>query len=227
MFETHKETRITSSSLTDSTMEEWRFVTQSFAGAWFYVTQYFRPEGTGEPAKRMLLVDDPSEFEGLISARSKDMWVEEVFLVTPRSVNGSDRWSIDPLIEVRKVGPYADSLTPNFIYEVDCPLRRYYSNRVDGQWENLESSVIYKRASTKQWQPPRPNLTLSEDSSYRVAQIMLAGIGLCGGDHGAGVKWLTTRVHGLGGKRPIEMVEPEEFNRLMDFIGRIEHGSAR
>jgi len=225
MFETHKEAIVTSGFYSEDGLLEWRFVTQRFHSEWFYICQHFVQTGSKEVAKRMLLIDDINEFKLLIGANSKRSWVEEVFLVSPSDVNGSTSWSIEPLIEVKEVTPDPGFSNRNYIYEVGGETGQYYSIERDGVWENLKSATIYKQEKIDNSNSISVHWALSDDDSLRVAQILLAGINLFGGDYVEGSKWLTSKVWGLDGLRPIEMVDPASFCRLLDFIGRLEHGS--
>lgn len=227
MFETHEEAIIQSVFCSDPGLLEWRFVTQRFNREWFYIEQHYIEIGTQDVAKRMLLIDDINEFKELIRAKTRDSWVEEVFLVTPKSINGSESWSTDLLLEIREFEPDPELVNRNYIYEVDGPPRLYHSSEVDGCWENLEPLVIYRSASHHQSNSIQFHWAFSEDQSIRAEQIIIAGIELCGGNHEEGVRWVTTKVKGLDGRRPLEMLSPEDFCRVIDFIAHLQNGPAQ
>lgn len=225
MFETHEEALLTSEFYSEEVLLEWRFVSQRFNSEWFYICQNFVQKGSEEVARRMLLVDDINEFKSLIRASNEMSWVEDVFLVTPGTVNGTGSWSIDLLIELKEVTPDPNFVNRNYIYEVDGQVGRYYSTEIDGVWESSKSTTIYNQKKIHNLNPTRIHWALSDDDGFRMAQILLAGISLHEGDYVEGAKWLTSKVWGLGGMRPIEMVDPVGFCRLIDFIGKLEHGS--
>lgn len=148
MFETHEEALVTSEFYSEEVLLEWRFVTQRFNSEWFYICQHFFQKGSEEVAKRMLLIDDINEFKALIRASNEMSWVEDVFLVTPGTVNGTGSWSIDLLIEIKEVAPDLNFVNRNYIYEVGGQVGRYYSTEIDGVWECLKSTTIYKQKNT-------------------------------------------------------------------------------
>lgn len=224
MFETHVEALMESFFCSDPNLLEWRFVTQRFSREWFYIEQHYIEADSQDVAKRMLMIDDINEFKALMRAKTKNTWVQAVFLVTPKSINGSKGWSVDLLLEMREFEPDPEFVNRYYSYEVDGPPQHYYSNELDGHWENLESTMIYKDDSCS-LENIQSHWALSEDQSTRAELIILAGIELCGGNYVEGVKWVTSRVRGLGERRPLEMLLPEEFCQVIDFIGRLEQGS--
>ncbi|WP_417691346.1 antitoxin Xre/MbcA/ParS toxin-binding domain-containing protein [Pseudidiomarina sp.] len=54
--------------------------------------------------------------------------------------------------------------------------------------------------------------------------VWRAALELFEGDRAAAVRWLHREAKGLGGKRPVDVMQ-EEPQQVLDLIGRLEHGS--
>ncbi|MBL3606640.1 hypothetical protein [Pseudomonas syringae] len=225
MFETHEEAFIQSFFCSDPGLLEWRFVTQRFTSEWFYISQHYIEVDTQCVAKRMLLIDDINEFKALVSTKSVDSWVDEVFLVTPKSINGIRPWSVDLLLEIREYEPDPNFLNRNYIYKVDGSSPYFHSTELDGYWENLEFDVLYRNTTCPQLKPSQTHWAFSEDQTARIEQIILAGIELFYGNYLEGVRWATTKVNDLGYRCPLEMVDPEGFCQVIGFIERLKRES--
>ncbi|WP_418643162.1 hypothetical protein [Stutzerimonas kunmingensis] len=84
-----------------SGIQFWSFVELEVAWPWFYL-QLAEDKGT-ELFRSMLMVPTASYLEDVISAQAEQAWIERAFLVTPDYVNGSDRWMMEPLLEVASI----------------------------------------------------------------------------------------------------------------------------
>ncbi|MFC1236714.1 antitoxin Xre/MbcA/ParS toxin-binding domain-containing protein [Vibrio sp. F74] len=66
--------------------------------------------------------------------------------------------------------------------------------------------------------------TRESDAIYRLIVLVILAEKLIGDEEKA-LKWIQTRVYGLGGKKPLEMLMTTvDFDVLKDLIGRIKHG---
>lgn len=63
------------------------------------------------------------------------------------------------------------------------------------------------------------------DRLYRIAEVYSAAVELHGGDKGTARDWLSRPAKGLGGTRPIDMLQTMlGSEQVLDLIGRIEYG---
>ncbi len=66
---------------------------------------------------------------------------------------------------------------------------------------------------------------IESDKVFRTVKIFAAAVELFGGDRNAANVWMRSRVAGLDGKAPLEMLGTGvESNAVFDLIGRLEHG---
>jgi hypothetical protein len=112
MFITYSEAEVPLGLLAGkSDVRHWRYAELSLPCVWFYVSiGYQRSEKFGQTT---LLLAGIREFEQLLSDRDADMWLEDVMVVTPRSVNGSGHWQMDRLSELNES---AESSTGHLTY---------------------------------------------------------------------------------------------------------------
>lgn len=67
--------------------------------------------------------------------------------------------------------------------------------------------------------------TDESDRLFRFAKLNKAALDLFEGDKDAARRWLHSHVKGLGGRRPLDMLETSvEYNVVLDLIGRLEYG---
>ena len=84
-----------------SGVHHWRYAELSFSGVWFYVSiGYVR---SNQPGRSTLLLSGLGEFEQLLSDRGPDLWLEEVMIVSPSEINGTDSWKMDRLMTLEEV----------------------------------------------------------------------------------------------------------------------------
>lgn len=62
-----------------------------------------------------------------------------------------------------------------------------------------------------------------ERKGYSAADVWRAAIALFEGNRAGAERWLHQEVVGLGGKRPIDVMQSDP-QQVLDLIGRIEHG---
>src|SRR5690554_908057 len=65
--------------------------------------------------------------------------------------------------------------------------------------------------------------TADPEGQTSAISVWRAAIGLFEGDRTAAERWLHKEAKGLGGKRPIDVMQAEP-QQVLDLIGRIEHG---
>ncbi|KGE77229.1 antitoxin Xre/MbcA/ParS toxin-binding domain-containing protein [Halomonas salina] len=61
------------------------------------------------------------------------------------------------------------------------------------------------------------------DSQQEESAVWRAATELFEGDRDAAERWLHREAKGLGGKRPIDVMQ-EDPQQVLDLIGRLEHG---
>lgn len=151
MFETHARAVRESPFDSDKGLLALDFVSQRFHAEWFYISQGIKL-APGETSSRMLMIDDPHELKAFLNARTTGAWVEEIYLVTPGSVNKTGSWAINLLLEIREVSSGSDVSSGGFIYRTDSREGKCFSKKTDGIWENLPAKTIYR----SELQSPRP-----------------------------------------------------------------------
>ncbi|WP_176475905.1 antitoxin Xre/MbcA/ParS toxin-binding domain-containing protein [Halomonas salipaludis] len=77
-----------------------------------------------------------------------------------------------------------------------------------------------RRSDTPHERLPIPETVAEEHQAVAVRQ---AAIGLFEGDRTAAERWLHKEAMGLGGKRPIDVMQADP-QQVLDLIGRVEHG---
>ncbi|MDI3391286.1 hypothetical protein QLG10_02440 [Pseudomonas sp. V98_8] len=99
MFITYSEAEVPLGLLAGkSDVRHWHYAELSLPCVWFYVSiGYQRSDKFGQTT---LLLASIREFEQLLSDRDADMWLEDVMVVTPGSVNGCGHWRMDRLNEL-------------------------------------------------------------------------------------------------------------------------------
>ncbi|MAL97745.1 hypothetical protein [Hydrocarboniclastica marina] len=94
----------------------WRLVELSSDAPWFYVNVAFsHVQGKGH---RHYLFTEASDLVRLIDETSECFWIEQVMLVIPPQMNGTERWEMHQLEELIAVGDSADLLHIDYIYKL-------------------------------------------------------------------------------------------------------------
>ena len=98
--------------------------------------------------------------------------------------------------------------------------------RVTGLGEQELREVAGIARSTLQRREKEKRFNAAEsDRLYRVAEVWEAALMLWNGDVGAAHAWLTQPVKGLGGERPVDLLQTTlGTQQVLDLIGRLEHG---
>jgi hypothetical protein len=100
MFVTYRQAEMPMGMLFGNENElHWRYVELSLRCPWFYTTIGY--VSGGDSFTKTLLIPSPPELERLLSEQHDRMWVEEVMLVSPGYMNGSDGWKMERLQELR------------------------------------------------------------------------------------------------------------------------------
>ena len=76
----------------------WSFIEQDAAWPWFYL-QLVEEDG-GELFRSMLMVPTPVQLEQVVAVKDDHAWIEQAQLVTPSHINDTERWTMEPLLEV-------------------------------------------------------------------------------------------------------------------------------
>ena len=79
-------------------VRHWRYTELSVLSLWFYVSIGY--QRSGKFGHTTLLLAGMREFEQLLSDRDADMWLEDVMVVIPGSMNGSGHWRMERLSEL-------------------------------------------------------------------------------------------------------------------------------
>lgn len=147
MFETHAEAISVSSELPNEQLLEIGYVSQRLQAAWFYITQHYIKSGGSDVSKGEVMIDDVDKLKRFLSKKFTGSYTYKIALVIPPTMNGTDDWSMAPLIEINEVvsAPLAEKR--HYIYTVDNGERLYYSEQPDGTWERGPQELIYKRNS--------------------------------------------------------------------------------
>ncbi|MEB2623779.1 hypothetical protein [Pseudomonas sp. YuFO8] len=95
----------------DSSIRHWRYVELALNDPWFHVSIAFNRKG--KVGHSNLLLATLREFEQLLSDCDDDLWLEQVLVVTPRDINGSERWQMDRLMQLTEAIDQQDS---QFVY---------------------------------------------------------------------------------------------------------------
>jgi len=101
MFLTYRETEMPMGRLfSDANVQHWRFAELPVCCHWFFVGVGYDQDGEG--ISSTLLITSTPEFERILTARREGVWVEGVMLVSPGHMNGSGRWKMERLEELRE-----------------------------------------------------------------------------------------------------------------------------
>lgn len=144
MFETHAEAISVSSELPNEKLIEIGYLSQRLQSAWFYITQHYMKSGGSDVSKGEVLIDDVDKFKRFLSTNFAGSYTYKVVLVIPPIMNGTDDWSMAPLIEMNEVAS-ASLKKWQYIYTVDNEERVFYSAEPDGAWERGPQKLVYRR----------------------------------------------------------------------------------
>lgn len=196
---------------------EWRFVYHSLNCEWFYITKI--EWENGEPAGiYMMLIGNMAELQLLLGAKLKDTTIGNIYLVSPGHINGTGHWNHNLLLKIDEVDDVYDGCANiNHIYTIhrNGPVE-LYSSEPDGQWEKNERNVIYDAG------PDVLKVIEAErdEQSSRLASIMQASARIHKNDAATSNSWLLTPNDEFGGRRPIDMTNPVDYDWLQSHIAK-------
>lgn len=143
MFVTYKQTEISLGIyMGDENTQHWQYVEQTLHCPWFYV-KLARQYGE-EIMMSMLLIPSTPAFEQLLGEQGNDIWLNDVQLVTPGHMNGSDCWEMGRLLEISEV---VDGRDDSCMYVYRLEGERFYSEARQLSQSSLRPSrVIFSAA---------------------------------------------------------------------------------
>lgn len=123
-------------------VHHWRYAELSYSCLWFYISiGYVRSNLLG---RSTLLLSGLGEFEQLLSDRGPDLWLEEVLIVSPSEINGTESWKMDRLAALEEAD---EQSTGQLIYVYRLENDFFY---IEGQCSNLAEITITRTIFTAQ-----------------------------------------------------------------------------
>lgn len=150
MFETHAEAISVSSELPDEQLIEIDYVSQRLQTAWFYITQHYIESDGGGVSRGQVLIDDVDKLKRFLSKKFTGSYTYKIALVIPPIMNGTDDWSMAPLIEMNELASGSLTEKQHYIYTVENREQVYYSAQPDGAWERGPRELVYKRNAQRE-----------------------------------------------------------------------------
>lgn len=98
MFTTYRSAEVEFSCMGDprySGTQIWRYVEQELMCPWFYV-QVLRP-GSTDTDLSMLMLPCAKDIAAMVDCETPNWCIQQVQIVTPARMNGTDRWQMEPL----------------------------------------------------------------------------------------------------------------------------------
>ncbi|WP_435609729.1 hypothetical protein [Pseudomonas knackmussii] len=93
----------------------WSFVEQDGLAPWFYVQIGRRKQSANETY--MLMLGSTAELGQLVEEQSDSMWLERAYLVSPPSINNTESWLMESLLEIEAVTE-ADSRRSHVVFKM-------------------------------------------------------------------------------------------------------------
>lgn len=116
MFTTYPQAELWLGSLTGLRGQKtWSFVEQDGLAPWFYVQVGRSRQSVKETY--MLLLSSTAELGQLIEEQSDSMWLEGAYLVSPPSINNTESWLMESLLEI-EAGTGGDSRPSRVIFKL-------------------------------------------------------------------------------------------------------------
>ena len=117
----------------------WGCVEHSLALPWFYVAVV----ASKNQNTAMVQVMDPTIFIELLEQHGKTIRITDVQLVTPPSINGSERWKMERLLEFSLLhNKHGGSFE---CYEVENGCYTTLQEALESTKNDVEKNLIYKR----------------------------------------------------------------------------------
>lgn len=97
MFMTYRHTEM---PFGDTNSQHWRFVEQEVIWPWFYLELVRKHRN--DALSSMLLIPSVPDLQHILLEVEQEarMWLTQAQIVTPSHINGTDRWLMEPLLEV-------------------------------------------------------------------------------------------------------------------------------
>jgi hypothetical protein len=116
MLLTHRRAELLIPPARDTHIQYWQYVEQSTIWPWFYV-ELVRA-GKEDRVASMLMIPNVPALEQVLAELNGSKWLSQALVVTPSEINGSRRWQMEPLSELR-VARSRDHKPLGYIYQVE------------------------------------------------------------------------------------------------------------
>lgn len=116
MFRTYRHAELPGNALFGDEIQRWSYIEHGLHRPWFYVTVAEQHEGV--TLRNMLMLPSEEVLESLVKQQREELYVESVLLVSPAYINKSERWLMEPLIELRFIKSLKSHQTA-YIYYTD------------------------------------------------------------------------------------------------------------
>lgn len=147
MFETVDGTEIHIPAIfADDGMRAWRYVSYPLSLPWFYIS-YLTTSPEGDSQSQMLCLTNVDDL--LSASQSKGAQITEANLVVPWHMNGQDRWTMEPLVEVW-VGKEPEAHNQaGYIFVTASGARYLHSGLSDRESELLDLKRIFQMPASE------------------------------------------------------------------------------
>lgn len=142
MLMTHRHAELLVPPGPDAHIQYWQYVEQSTIWPWFYAELVsVCKEGS---VATMLMIPNVPVLEQLLAELDGSKRLNQILVVTPSEINGSDRWQMEPLIEL-SVARNRKNKPLGYIFQVEDG-RAYTTCRPLSNFELGSSLPIYSSA---------------------------------------------------------------------------------
>jgi hypothetical protein len=145
MLMTHRHAELLVPSGPDTHIQYWQYVEQSTIWPWFYAELVSVCE-EGDVAT-MLMIPNVPVLEQVLAELDGSKRLNQVLVVTPSEINGSDRWQMEPLIEL-SVARNSQNEPLGYIFQVEDG-RAYTTCHPLSNFELGPSRPIYSSANIR------------------------------------------------------------------------------
>lgn len=115
MFRTTRGAEIPRPVLLSEDVHLWSYVEHGLHLPWFYVRLAHQEDGL--QMSRMLMLSNVETLQSILTQSTSSGWVDDVQLVTPSYVNKSNRWLMEPLLELMEIRS-GSGQAKSYIYRV-------------------------------------------------------------------------------------------------------------
>lgn len=138
MFMTYRHAELPLGTLFgDTRVQHWQFVEQDVYWPWFYIE--FTREVGDDRISSMLMIPSVPALQRLLDEQDDCSWLAQALLVTPGHLNGSQRWLMEPLVEVSVASDEKDNQL-GYVYRVEGG--RSYSTHPYAKDADLQTSHV-------------------------------------------------------------------------------------